>query len=110
MKIGYDFDGTLGHNPAVKKLAKFMVEHGAKVYIITYRFEDQDNSDVLSTADELNIPRDHVFFCGEKLKTPVIAELGLDLYFDDDPTECHLINYQLSNKAVLVNYQLNFSE
>ena len=86
--IGFDYDGTLSCHENMQLLAQYQQSRGNKVYIITKRNENEKDLEhgskpVLDMASELGIPIEHVHFTSGGPKSPLINELGIIRFYDD---------------------------
>lgn len=80
-KIGFDFDNTLSTSRG-QNLFKSL---SGTMYVITAR--NHQSPDVFKVTDRLGIPRSRVFFSGSNQnKVQKIKELGLDVFYDNNPS------------------------
>lgn len=80
-KIGWDFDGTLSTTRG-QNLFKSLT---GTMYVITAR--NHQSPDVFKITDRLGVPRSRVFFTGSNQnKVEKIKSLGLDLFYDNNPS------------------------
>ena len=80
-KIGFDFDGTLSTSRG-QNLFKSLT---GTMYVITAR--NHQSPDVFKITDRLGVPRSRVFFTGSNgNKVQKIKELGLDIFYDNNPS------------------------
>ena len=80
-KIGWDFDGTLSTSRG-QNLFKSLT---GTMYVITAR--NHQSPDVFKITDRLGVPRSRVFFTGSNQnKVEKIKSLGLDLFYDTNPS------------------------
>lgn len=100
MKVSFDFDKTL-EKENIQKIASMYIKEGDEVFIITRRCAD-DNAAVLSVADKLGIPHDHIYFTCHEWKYKTIAALGIDQHYDDKYVEIALIEKNTKTKAILI--------
>lgn len=67
MKVSFDFDNTL-EIPSVTEYAKLLIEKNIDIWVVTNRFETQENDDLYSLVDQLQINRNQIIFMGLKPK------------------------------------------
>lgn len=109
MKISFDFDGCLGHNPLVQALALNLITSGVEVYIITHRNEHM-SKDIFELAYKIGIKKENVVFTKDD-KYNSVRSFNIDMHFDDDAYEIDLINKNIEgNKGVLIAYNKYFEE
>ena len=100
-KISFDFDGTLEDDfdgtlntqkYEIQDICKYFVEQGKDVYIITKRYEDTiegESGKVYEMAKKLGVSK--VYFTNRVLKDVKIAELDIELHFENNPNESEVI-------------------
>lgn len=98
---GFDFDGVLDYNQIAQLLARSLVLNQNPPFVITKRSPDISD-EVYSTTDSLGIPRENVYFTSNQSKSPLINQLNINLFYDDDPDNIRDITTNTHAKAVLV--------
>jgi len=98
-KVSFDFDGTIEFE-SVKEYAKYLVEIGIDVHIVTARHHCF-YLDVLEVADYIKIPHFNVIFTNGREKSDYFKR-NKDFIFhlDDDLTTTRLINERTKVKGV----------
>ena len=118
LKISFDFDGTLGFNPTLQRLAETLFDAGNDVWILTARQDDTVydefgpdssvivghhglNMDIRRVAKDIGI-EDKILFTGGSLKVDLYLKHNFNMHYDDDPNEVDAIN-KAGGMAFLVN-------
>jgi len=100
MKISFDYDGTLTQSK-VQKMAKFFVNFGDDVYIITAR-NKTIGGPVLEMAKKLNIPESNVFLTGSMpKKIETIMDKKIDIHFDNNKNVVDALNMNKLNGVLI---------
>lgn len=99
-KIGFDYDGTLTKKSKQRLVTEFLKNN--TVYIVTAS-NDSDMKPVRDLAKELGIPSDNVYNTNGKDKWPIILELGLDVFYDNNQEQIDKIREHTDTTAILVN-------
>lgn len=87
----------------MQKIAKIFLLSGNEVFIITSRFDNEvKNNEVFMLAHILGIKSENIHFTNHEFKWKTVNELGIELHFDDNEEEVHLINAN-SGTALLFN-------
>jgi len=122
MKIGFDFDGTIDFDNlwSHRLVNSLMKDPNNEFFLITTRIEPKENKltdfatitsqnkVVLEVAEKLGIKIENIFFTNFEWKHSLIEKLNLDLFFDNDEVEVHLINSTCSKcQAILVGFTIN---
>ena len=100
MKISFDYDGTLT-KPAIQVKALDAIKNKDQVYIITARNES-DSAQVYHTANKLGISRSNIHFTNGKDKWEEIAKLGIELHYENNPTQVMSIRKNTNCKVKYV--------
>ena len=96
MRLGLDFNGTITHWYAqLDQLANAVIASGGEVYIISAcleknRYKTQERIEASGTPNSgvrIVIYEDYEDIAN--LKLPILQELGLDLYIDDNRAVVH---------------------
>jgi hypothetical protein len=108
IKVSFDFDGTLA-KPRVQSFAKFLVDKGFDVWVVTSRSNVYGwgataitckHYDVEAVAQECGIKKIH-FTCGE-YKAKFLAENNFLVHLDDDKYELDKIG-ETNVNGIFVN-------
>lgn len=109
IKVSFDFDGTLGHNPKVIEYAKSLVDKGFDVWIVTARFEtveqyskeflmrygiedlQQEHLYLFEVAEYCGIPRNKIVFTNSSPKYLFFNGKDFLWHLDDDWQELYQI-------------------
>lgn len=100
MNISFDFDGVLNTEKGIEFLDSFIHanllsnQHGIpfNIFIITTRYNYDNNEDILRIVQEKKIPLQNLIFTNGDWKWRTLEELGIGVHIDDNPDEVHLIN------------------
>lgn len=114
IKVSFDFDGTLTI-PYIQEFAKFLLQCGVDVYVITSRFDELhkhnclgtiigENNDLWEITDKIGIQRHKVRFTLMQPKWEYINGTKICLHLDDDPIEVDdIVHYAKYCTPVLVS-------
>lgn len=111
MRISFDFDGCLGHNLTIQKLAKILVDAGQDIWILTSRSgKPVFNKDLEEVALRVGIPLDKVIYVGSGSKLAAIIKHNIDMHYDDDHIEIEDINHHFkeTKPGVFVGFNMTF--
>lgn len=104
--VSFDFDDTLS-KIHIREYAKYLIEKGVNVFVITTRYDflhshlyDEDikgivnnledlNLDLWNIVDDLNIPRNRVFFTNMQNKSKFIKDTKLIWHLDNNIYELY---------------------
>ena len=97
--ISFDYDGTLSTDKG-KELAKSFIEKGIEVIIITARNSTDDNSDIESTAKDLNINK--IVYTNQRDKWSFVQKFKVSTHYDNNKEQVDKINEKTISKGVLI--------
>lgn len=97
--ISFDYDGTLSTDKG-KELAKSFIEKGIEVIIITARNSTDDNSDIESTAKDLNINK--IVYTNQRDKWSFVQKFKVSTHYDNNKEQVDKINEKTNSKGVLI--------
>ena len=118
INISLDFDDTLTRNDVQEFVKKNKSNKDITFYVITARYDslhkhlfpnNPTNDDLWTIVDDLEIPRENVFFMNTNLKADFIKDSIIDIHLDDSLVEVerfkHLLGFHLliKCKAILVD-------
>jgi hypothetical protein len=110
LSVSMDFDGVLSI-PSVEEFARELIEDGVDVWIITNRYSDGNNTDLLNVADRLKIPFDNIIYTNRKDKVGFMPLEFYIFHLDDDP---YVINNIIENgeptTPILRDVSINWKE
>lgn len=116
-KISFDFDGTLDdefggqiinhQKEEIQKIAKYFVDEGYDVYIVTRRYDEShkhlglknEHVVVYDLAKKLGIK--NVYFTNREFKFSHLMKLNIEMHFENSEEEIHYCNIVFSQN----NYQ-----
>lgn len=111
-KISFDFDGTLTDeydntpNPdkeEIQEICKYLIQQGKDVCIITKRYSPNsgmgEEIPVFKLAKHLGV--DKIYFTDRLFKHVKIAELGIQVHFENTPQEAESIEKYNPNIKVI---------
>jgi hypothetical protein len=117
IQVSFDFDSTLSRND-VQDYARFLINKGFEVWILTSRFEDcyqypwyrgtvneHCHHDLYIVANSLNIPPERIIFTNMADKADTILEredFNPIWHLDDDYIELNIIHRKTTTKAISV--------
>lgn len=112
LKISFDFDSTLSTH-AIQSYAKKLIARGFDVWIVTSRYNTEThikqfsgnyphyaNKDLYKIAEELGIPKDHIYFTNMACKYHFFKDKDFIWHLDDDKIENEEINEYTSTKSI----------
>lgn len=95
MIVTFDYDGTLTQEK-VQVFAKFLMDIGVDVYVLTYRYNDlhahkwkqnPTNEDMYKVTDAIGIPRHKIMFTNFTDKHHFLKDTFVALHIDDCPRQ-----------------------
>lgn len=96
--ISFDYDGTLSTDKG-KELAKSFIEKGIEVIIITARNSTDNNSDIESTAKDLNISK--IVYTNQRDKWSFVQKFKVSTHYDNNKEQVDKINEKTNSKGIL---------
>lgn len=93
--ISIDFDGTLSI-PEVQVYAKYLIENGFNVLILTTRFNKYLNQDLIKIKEKLGITK--VVYTNGEDKHYFMD--GIDIHLDNDERELRLISRHTDTEVI----------
>ena len=96
--ISFDYDGTLSTDKG-KELAKSFIEKGIEVIIITARNSTDNNSDIESTAKDLNINK--IVYTNQRDKWSFVQKFKVSTHYDNNKEQVDKINEKTNSKGIL---------
>ena len=96
--ISFDYDGTLSTDKG-KEIAKSFIEKGIEVIIITARNSSDDNSDIESTAKDLNINK--IVYTNQRDKWSFVQKFKVSTHYDNNKEQVDKINEKTNSKGIL---------
>ena len=117
MKISFDYDGTLSR-PDVQLIAKSLIDSGNDVWILTSRFKDDYNIDLIDVSFKVGIPINKILFTEGDYKHKEYVKNNFDLHYDDRWDEAfyikkaggvvHLVNPDFSDIFEQMQHEFKF--
>ena len=120
IKASFDFDGTI-EIPNIKSYAKYLVDCGHEIWIITSRFSNEEcnklerlrvinsNEKVFQTAIDCGISKNNIKFMNFQDKIDFIEkEGGFLFHLDDDDLEISFINDESDDDCVGVSTEYDW--
>lgn len=98
-RISFDFDGVLSTSRG-KRMAKFLMDGGATIYVITARTRAQGD-EVFKVAEDLGIKKERVIFTAHRDKWRVMDQYRIGTHYDNNPEQITKINENTQTKGVL---------
>lgn len=95
LKVTFDFDGTL-EKPHVQEFAKFLMDLGVDVWVVTTRYDalhnngvwsNPENPDLWEVIDKLGIPHKKVVFTNMHWKATYLLGTKVVWHLDDNYKE-----------------------
>ncbi|HWY35523.1 MAG TPA: hypothetical protein VNX68_12830 [Nitrosopumilaceae archaeon] len=100
-KIGFDFDGTLGKYLLLQTYAKELVKNETYVCVITKRNPNL-SQEVFDLCLPLGILQENIIFTNNLTKVPIVNELELTKFYDDEELNINEINKYTNAIGILV--------
>jgi hypothetical protein len=97
VRVSFDFDDTLG-DFMVRRFARMLMDRGIEVWVVTARFENQNNSDMYVVTDDIGIPRERIVHAPDKWKYFKDNEFAFHL--DDNPFHSLGINQFTTTRGI----------
>jgi len=89
-KVSFDFDSTISQ-PVIQKIAKFFIDSGHEVWIVTSRMDKPSwNKDLFKVAEELGIFKSRIYFTNGEFKWRFFKDKDFIFHFDDDFMEIQM--------------------
>ena len=101
-RYGFDYDGVLSNNVPCQIFAEHLSKTGMFVCIITKRNASFNGQEVLDYAEKIGISADRVFFTSDGPKSPIVDQLRLTKFYDDQQENIDDINKNTDCKAILI--------
>jgi hypothetical protein len=89
-KVSFDFDATLSRS-AIQIYARELVRKGFDVWIVTSRYQEYDNYDLIEVARWCEIKLTNIHFTNGKLKWEYLKDKDFIFHLDDDWIELNYI-------------------
>lgn len=96
--VSFDYDGTLSTDKG-KEIAKDLIAKGVEVIIITARNSSDDNSDIESTAKELDINK--IVYTNARDKWSFVQKYKVSTHYDNNKEQVDKINEKTKTKGIL---------
>lgn len=84
INCSFDFDGCLSID-TVQEFVKELIDEGINVWVISSRYSEGDNSDMLEVIKELDIPLSRVILTGRQPKYLYMEPDFFLFHLDDEP-------------------------
>jgi hypothetical protein len=100
-KVSFDYHGVLNTPKGMRK-AKELIDNGYDVHIVTNANKNQSGHLISAAAKELGLPESKIHYA-EGNKPKVLADLGIDTHYDNNPTVINKVNEAGNTDAIKFN-------